>query len=122
MITKEQLQVMSDFEVNKALASLVMLVLKKETWTFNDNKNTVQFFNEVTKKSMVVDYCNTPNDIMPLAFEYAIGVEVNPLRTEWLARTCDISMSNMNFRCYVDKNPLRAMACCLILVLQEKQK
>ena len=45
--TKEQLQAMSDFEVNKALAWLVMMVMKKETWTFNNNKDKVQFFCEI---------------------------------------------------------------------------
>lgn len=117
MITKEQLQAMSDFEVNKALA--VLLGFKLSNWL---NNNYGHYEVEGTSLiSPVRNYCNTPNDIMPLAFEYAIGIEINPIRTEWLARTCDISMSNMNFRCYVDKNPLRAIACCLILVLQEEQ-
>lgn len=125
MITFDQLQAMSDFEVNKALAQIVMLVLKKETWTLNNDKDTVWFFNETTEKSRVVDYCNTPNDIMPLAFEHRISLIEND--DGYTAYHKFSIYEDINYRIehgayFGDANPLRAITCCLILVLQEKQK
>lgn len=117
--TAESLTAMSDFEVNKALAWLVMMVLKKETWTFNNDKDTVQFFNENTKKSRIVDYCNNPSDVMPLVFESKIGFAPNKDSYEAFHLADNFQIVDMQ---YVDTNPMRAAACCLILVLQEKKQ
>lgn len=135
--TKEQLQEMSDKEINTALATLVFDAqgapyVINQTVTLSKMDKMRQdclgyelyphAIDVICGFGMRTDYCNNPSDIMPLAFEYAIGVEVNPIRTEWLARTCDISMSSMSFICYIDKKPLRAIACCLILVLQGEKE
>lgn len=112
MITKEQLQAMSDFDVTLALAKLVCKT--HITYTRGDGEM-------VCVDNMKVDYCNTPNDIMPLAFEHRI--QLMPFQdcvgTDWFA---DQIFNSSPDSAYSDTNPLRAIACCLILVLQEKQK
>lgn len=91
--TKEQLQAMSDFDVNKVLTKLIT--------------------GYGLPASCCLDYCNTPNDIMPLAFEYELNIHKTRCGDpEWMC-------SSRTNRYYEDLNPLRAIACCLILVLQE---
>lgn len=112
--TTEQLQGMSDHEINCAIA--VKLNIDHYTATgllFTSKKHDGD---NVISVSGVTDYCNNPNDIMPLAFEFGLGVEKSPLRKEWIARTCEVNMSNNQFRCFVDANPLRAIACCLLMI------
>ena len=107
MITKEQLQVMSDFEVNKALAvAMGRYVGEVGEWMPNGVKVKDEsgfFYSEM-------NYCNTPNDIMPLAFEHKLEID-------WFADgRCLVGAGDFM---YQSPNPLRAIACCLILVLQE---
>lgn len=59
------------------------------------------------------DYCNNPSDIMPLVFEHGVSLSCREILDDWLAHTALAD--------YQDTNPLRAAACCLILVLQEKE-
>lgn len=109
MIAKEQLQAMSDFEVNKALCTM----LGKDVSGVDEQRNMMT--------GAVTDYCDKYSAIMPLAFEHRI--QLMPFQdctgTEWFAD--QIFNSNPD-SAYSDINPLRAIACCLILVLQEKQK
>lgn len=103
--TKEQLQEMSDFEVNKALANLLDLQLAASQPS------------KVSVSVIVGDTCTTfnfknPSDIMLLAFENKIGVQ-HFNRGNWQAHS-------QGDEVFHDKNPLRAIACCLILVLQDK--
>ena len=107
--TKEQLQVMSDFEINKQLEILTGFYTEDVDLTY----------------IKTMDYCNTPNDIMPLAFEHDISFDSGDLFS------CQIAYSGLRFDeitgavvgadfAYQDTNPLRAIACCRILVLQEE--
>ena len=124
MITKEQLQAMSDFEVNKALAELV----GHKNCRKNPYSAEKVFFDASESsecESTAANYCNTPDDIMPLAFEkgFVIGdtyesafmTEKNPTGKAW-----SVTVDCNNY--FKDTNPLRAIACCLILVLQEVKK
>lgn len=63
----------------------------------------------------VPDYCNSPNHIMPLVFEY--DVSLIKMLSDWRACTNNGIYVVHSFD---DENPLRAIACCLILVLQDK--
>lgn len=120
--TKEQLQAMSDFEVNKALA--VLLGFKLSNWL---NNNYGHYEVEGTSLiSPVRNYCNTPNDIMPLAFEH--GISLIKLDSAWAATNnpaAYITDSIYRFNKVGgvsdwNENPLRTITCCLIMVLQEK--
>jgi hypothetical protein len=111
MKTKEQLQAMSDFEVNKALAEL----LGHKNCRKNPYSAEKVFFDASESsecESTAANYCNTPDDIMPLAFEHKI--RISPYMDIWVADfvATDVSVYHAN--------PLRAIACCLILVLQEQ--
>lgn len=121
--TKEQLQAMSDFEVNKAL---LLLTLEEDdlpvSWAsgvefyedcgsiFQDSEEVGDYGRYVDTSE--IDYCNTANDIMPLAFEHDIAY----LRT-YKTAYCKID-GQKHKQHYTDESPLRAIACCLILVLQ----
>ena len=97
MITKQQLRAMSDFEVNKALSYSAEM---DGVWR---------------------DYCNIPNDIMPLAFEYKLNIlSPDAFSSEFAGGW---NCFNDGGSCVIyDANPLRAIACCLILVLQEQKQ
>ena len=105
-LTKEQLQGISDFEVNATLADL--LNVKWQISAVDDECLMVG--------SEVMDYCNTPNDIMPLAFERNVSIvqsEADRKHGQWCAFLWHTEDE------FNDTNPLRAIAYCLILVLQE---
>ena len=87
-LTKEQLQGVEDHELNDELSLMV---------------------------SRHANYCDSPNDIMPLQFEHKICLIDS--EAGWIAFLFDTADGDIEFE---DKNPLRAIACCLILVLQEK--
>lgn len=116
--TKEQLQGMSDLEVNRALA----MVMDKYAgvvgeWMPNGvkvNDDSGFFYSEC-------DYCNNWNDVMPLAVEHRISLCPAEDRDdcEWYG---DKIFSDNIESCWSDVSPQRAIACCLILVLQEGSK
>lgn len=108
--TKEQLQGMSDLEVNRALA---MLMHKYAGIVGDWMPNGVKVNDESNIFYSERDYCNNPSDIMPLAFEYKI--RISPYMDIWCADFIATGQS------YFDSNPMRAITCCLILVLQEKE-
>ena len=110
--TKEQLQAMSDFEVNKALCALLG----------KDVSGICELRNQMT--GAVTDFCNTPSDIMPLAFEHKICLISPHSHTKaWGARQTDGGgLWSVSDYFYLDANPLRAIACCLILVLQGEKE
>ena len=126
VITKEQLQAMSDFEVNKALAKIIFDSHGTD-YKFIETKPTK--LEQITKPDLSsvvsvhcdfvtrVDFCNIPNDVMPLAFEHKLSLHYVIARDSgyWMAG------SNTYYHCE-DVNSLRAIACCLILVLQEQSK
>lgn len=118
MITKEQLQTMSDFEVNKALAKQLGLKISENQYMNYDGRDErIVIIDRGSIGDSTVDYCNTPSDIMPLAFEYNLNIlSPDSLQVDW-----NVFDNHVVGNVY-DESPLRAIACCLILVLQEKQK
>lgn len=116
--TKEQLQGVSDFEVNKALGHLVYKNSYIERSVHGGSE--ISIINKDFALVMV-DYCNNWNDVMPLAVEYGISLcpSEDKKDCEWYA---DKIFSRNLESCWSDKSPQRAIACCLILVLQENKK
>lgn len=105
--TKEQLQGMSDLSLLRTLhESLGFEVYEYEF----HGVITIQKGLKVTTAEL------TPSDIMPLAFEYELNIhKLHYGRPIWVC-------SSRTGKYIESENPLRAIACCLILVLQEKQK
>ena len=120
MITKEKLQAMSDFEVNKTL-HLGLLTKKPmkdlESIKLVSSSFQVRYKSGCNFLSHIKDYCNTPNDIMPLQIEHRLSLDCVNHQTDgyWIAGA-------NTFYHVADTNPLRAIACCLILVLQEQKR
>ncbi len=113
MVTKDDLANMSDFEINKAIASLLNLNC------IHERAGKVCFQTQYGG-SLMVDYCNNWNDIMPLAIEHDVT---------YLKDTSAAYHELYSLDCYFEYNfkhesasPQRAIACCLILVLQEKKQ
>lgn len=61
-------------------------------------------------------YCTSAKYIMPLAFEHSVSLI--KMLSGWRACTNNGIYVVHSFD---DENPLRAVVCCLILVLQEKK-
>lgn len=104
--TTQQLQAMSDHTINHALYAKLY---------YSSNVDLPKFCPE---------YCNNPNDIMPLAFERGIslislsdGYMATKIKDIYMAeqyrslRFCDPSDEE-----YADTNPLRAIACLLLMI------
>lgn len=128
MITKEQLQVMQNYEISLALCDLLGYKVEFIHAAHESEFPTINVFGETVGKWFAVEF-GRPDCIMPLAFEHGIslialadGFMASKSKTIYMEeayrnlKLCD--PSSMEF---ADTNPLRAIACCLILVLQEKQ-
>ena len=94
--TREQLEKMSDFEVNKALEQKLGMYCEDCVGTYIKTMN----------------YLNDWSDIMPLAVEYGINVNPNAgsayavLQPKNQFRFCDDGIPNAQ----------RAIACCLLMM------
>ena len=99
MITQEQLIEMSDFEINKTVADVAGI-------EFRTSGRHVIPADQI--RCDTLDYCNNPNDIMPIAFENKIALF--PLGKTWKARKQDVMSRTMN--------PLRAICEAYILMNQ----
>lgn len=86
--TTQQLQAMSDHTINHALYAKLY---------YSSNVDFPKFCPE---------YCNNHNDIMPLAFERFINMQHSGI--DWITFKNDYQ--------FIDKNPLRAIACLLLLM------
>lgn len=127
--TKKQLQGMSDLEVNQALTAMVLGNPWLEFGELVNDGKEFHVANAIGEPfyCAVIDYCNNPSDIMPLAFEHGVGVmpydidedseEYLEYKDVWFSQK-GVLDHEQSFDC---KNPLRAIACCLILVLQERK-
>ena len=120
MITKKQLQAMSDFEVNKALAESLGMTVKDYALQV-----CLCGYDGLDSTWDERDYCSTPNDIMPLAFEHNISIiSCDGGNTWWAKYATEINHQFImcSKQSYRDANALRAIACCLIIVLQEQKQ
>lgn len=107
--TTQQLQAMSNDEINSALATN----LYKKEFTAKEIRNLIEI------AGVPCDYCTKPNDIMPLAFERGFHIgdsyetiyknSKNPKGKVWVATGDGCCV-------YKDTNPLRAIACLLLMM------
>ena len=110
--TKEQLQDMNDAQINIALAELLGFNLAYHSMRDIGRMLVIEEIDGGL--SRIPDYCNNWNDVMPLAIEHDVAY----LKT-YKAAYCGMDGSWYKKHC-ADNKPQRAIACCLILVLQEK--
>lgn len=115
--TKEQLQGFSDFEVNRVLGHLVYKNSYIERSIHGGDEVSI------TNKDfalVMVDYCNNWNDVMPLAVEHGISLKRSRCPAGSGYAYYAESYGGEHHTDYMI--PQRAIACCLILVLQENKK
>lgn len=106
--TTEQLQGMSDAEISEAVALKLGMVIN------NYCGDAVMCGFEGFRSTFADrDYCSNPSDIMPLAFERKIGLAPN--KDSWEAFTLADNWQVISNQ-FVDVNPLRAIACLLLLI------
>jgi len=70
----------------------------------------------------VINYCNNFNDLMPLIFEHGISFSDNYQDGLFAATKWHYLGDATTFTSARDKDPQIALAECLLLVLQEKEK
>ena len=100
--TREQLSVMSDFEVNKTLCLLLGFDVSGVTEQRNQMIDAVP------------NFCEDWDRLMPLAVDNNLMLQ----NAVWSGGNYWIAWSN-TYHHYCDKSPQRAIACCLIMVLEE---
>lgn len=119
--TKEQLQAMSDFEIGKALAIECGKVIASEQYFhYGDrDENVVLLFPAGDSFNI-----NNHADIMPMAFERGVSIVKTDNENLWLAMSAAYRLSVFRQAEIMvqDESPLRAIACCLILVLQGEKE
>jgi hypothetical protein len=127
--TREQLDGMSDFERNELIVKLAYDTLNTEKDRFislhsvhqDGNRNAAVYFANHKSGEVVAvgrfDF-NSWNDIMPLAVEYGICADAKR-KMAWIEEPYG---REVLFK-YVTESttPQRAIACCLIMVLENKK-
>lgn len=120
--TREQLDGMSDLEITEVIARKLGMEI------INQSDDAVMC-GYTGMRSTVADrnYCNNWNDIMPLAVKYGVSLisGVISAATNKPYEFTNYKISDPDFRAigghhHVDKSPQRAIACCLIMVLEAK--
>lgn len=110
-LTQEQVSGLSDYDLNYGIANN----LKLETFINLSGTTTKVGLFPLSKG--FVDYCNNWDDLMPLIVEHEIGVDYFTVGLSAMATVDPDYIVHV-----VNKNPQRALAECLFLVLQEKNK
>lgn len=105
---------MTDLEVNKEIAELI-LSMRALSMRAEASKDSEDFIKFIIKPSCERDYCNNWNDLMPLCIEH--GVDLWRLKSSVWVSAQSNKHNNKHFR---NENPQRALAECLLKVLQEK--
>ena len=119
---------MKPHEINKAIAELVF---PDEQVLKIDNGSTYEIHVQPSDETCLscgssdldmfkVDYCNNMNDLMPLLFEHSKEIFISIEDGE-----CEIEYFNGGrLECWTveNANPQRALAECLLQVLQAKAK
>ena len=127
---------MTDFELNKAIAELVYPDATEITHFSSNGAGVIIYGVSKVFKAIQVDYCNNWNDLMPLVVEYDINLlsrreDGYSGRGRWMVQHVTetkaevVKMDHFSNWTYIEEfndNPQRALAECLLLVLQEKAK
>jgi hypothetical protein len=120
--TKDDLPKMSIAEINEALHKIL------GRWIDGDGHITWMLGDDIIAQTEggyagKVNYCTNWNDLMPLSVEHGI-ITLKQWRN-WCAicvKDTDVDWA-LEFDIYAEgDSPQRAIACCLILVLQERQQ
>lgn len=116
---------MSDFEVNKSVASLIYS--KSQTTTPYNHRPDVQVFH-LNGTNELFDYCNNPADAWPIIVGNKISIV--SLDNKWIAAPVDTVIDGItgdsevcfyaSYDAVSDVNPLRA-AMIVFLMIQESK-
>ena len=93
MNRKQELESMSDFEIEQIMYHLI-----------NNQSELIH--------TDILNYCSNPSDIMPIAFDNKICLMFNDDSSEWVAYL-------PNLEVVIDGNPLRAICIVFILITEE---
>jgi len=116
-LSPEQVSKLSDENLTKGIAEFVY---PKNGWDIYRNNSKIDpdtyIRYEDSSHYEQVDYCNNWNDLMPLIIEYRIELREGTRTNGWKAfhRGIGVVISN--------DTPQRALAECVLLVLQDKDK
>tara|TARA_R110000782_G_scaffold126150_1_gene217738 strand:+ start:643 stop:1011 length:369 start_codon:yes stop_codon:yes gene_type:complete len=122
-MNKTDYENMSDFELNKLVAHEVYSDIGGQDYT----KHLVVKYSYGEGCECIsycggdkLDYCNNPNDMMPLVFEHKIGMQ-SPWNGSGVWRACNRGDDDfVEFDCS-HANPLRAAAIVYLLLQDDKK-
>lgn len=115
---------MNDFELNKAIAEALGINLEpdSEYKSHGEISSCVMWYEGKTYHS--ANYCNNWSDLMPLVVEYGIAFgQINSIESEvkyFQAGRWTIPFRKMKPYTCESTNPQRALAECLLKVLEAK--
>ena len=116
-MNSEEISKLSDFELNKAIS-------KYQTdyaFYFNDDSISRVGYKGNICINKIINYCVDWSDLMPLVVEHGISHIYLPISKTWTACTADYDVRTQPPIEITNKNPQRALAECLLLVLQDKE-
>lgn len=120
--TKEQLQAMRNFELSEILCGLLGYEVKQIYPCHQSEMPTVLACtgkpDETSGAWFAVEFGRW-DCIMPLAVEHKLSL-MPTIADDWEWQALKNNMVGVSHY-YTDANPLRAIACCLILVLQDSK-
>ena len=104
----------SDYEINKRLAEIILgKEIKENNYTFRSGESL--YYDCGTKRNILVrDYCNNPSDIMPLVIEHKVHTAFNG--KSWYAESWSNGYSRGE-----SENYYKAAALCLIKTLDNER-
>ena len=121
--TQEQLEKMSDFEINLAVAEAD---IGRDNFVVQDGLIIKHLSSDAECKMIiltkVINYCSNPSDIMPLAF----GADISLIKDKGAHFYCAVSGYDDRNNDFArsdsghvhNKNPLRAIAIVYLLIKQ----
>jgi hypothetical protein len=112
ILTKNNISLMSKVKVNEIIASLLGY---KVTGYISDAIYVSKLESGFTER--LIDYCNSFSDLMSVAEDHIARIEI--VNGMWVA---DSKPDGVYCHRFMHNDMKMAIACCLILVLQERQQ
>lgn len=111
---------MTNAELNLAIAKLVYPECEDFWQKYDEAKVRVNWEDDMgfIHTGKIADYCNNWNDLMPLVVEHGISLVFDEVYENWRA-VFESDAPNF-YWVEAGQNPQRALAECLLKVLQEK--
>ena len=112
---------MTDAELNLAIAKLVYTECEDFWQKYDEARVRINWEDDMgfIHTGKIVDYCNNWNDLMPLVVEHEIALTGSTTKNWWCGYWRSPTLRTINDIQAHHEDPQRALAECLLKVLQE---